>query len=146
MHRLNCDQCRRVYFSDKHWSKSCFQCYKRNQGQPIDVSRGNQQQITLLRDEVSRLEEEKENLQQEAISFAREARSSFARERHRRVVAEAQWARAVAANTTTGTVDRAAVRALLRMVHPDRAGALARLDPTALSAHLTEVAKLLNAL
>jgi hypothetical protein len=42
------------------------------------------------------------------------------------------------------TVDPRAIRALLRMVHPDRARGLASMGEDELSAHLGEVTKILN--
>ena len=142
MHRLRCPQCSYIYFSDKEWSKSCYVCYKDSIGQPINFSSCSpaQRSIACLRADIFRLEGEIRRAANKLGEAADEIGTLMQENRH----LHRQWREHTCGQRPT--VDRRAVRALLRIVHPDRAGALSRLPAEELTCILTDATKILNSL
>jgi hypothetical protein len=136
MHRLCCPKCSHIYFTDKEWSKSCYACYKKSTGNPINFSSCSpaQRNIVCLRADIFRLEGElRRSAQKQEV-------------RLQALMRENAHLRRQLHSDSRPTVDRRAVRALLRIVHPDRAGALSRLPAEELTSLLTDATKILNSL
>jgi hypothetical protein len=137
MQRKLCETCAKIFHTEKHWANNCLVCWKISTGTTRDALPYTMKQISLLQEELERSLKEQARMTREVRRLRSECYDALGA-----VDTLSKQRDALLKRETS--VDRSAVRRLLRIVHPDRAAAMARMDESALSSQLGEATKIVT--
>ena len=140
-----CDSCNKPFPALKEWATKCLLCWGRD-------SKGERFRMTTTMQAYESYQDALANAGDDSASRELIRRLESSREdlsgRLLRATARVAYLEArithLERGSSRGSVDPKAIKALLRMVHPDRARGLASMSEVELTAHLGEASKILN--